>query len=115
MMVIEAPGVHQRAFPWVLAKLNVPRGLYFNTTQRLPTAWEAGGQYNEGGNGDGTLLYPGTDGNPWASLRLKRLYRGLQDVWYLGKGAANPVTDARVWPKDEAAYEAERKRAWDRL
>ncbi len=115
MFVLDAPGVHARAFPWVLARLGAPRGLYFNSTQRLSTAWAAGGQYNEGGNGDGTTVYPGTDGNPWPSLRLKRLQRGLQDLWYLQRGGTNLVTSSRVWPKDESLYEAERLRVWEAL
>ncbi len=115
MMVLDAPAVHPRAFGWVLARLGAPRGLYFNTTQKLTSAWAPGGQYSEGGNGDGTLLYPGTDGLPWPSLRLKRIQRGLQDLWYLQRGGTNPVTSSRVWPKDESLYEAERLRVWEAL
>lgn len=115
MFVLDAPAAHPRAFAWVLHKLGAQRGLYYMADLRLATAWQAGGQYNEGGNGDGTFLYPGKDGNPWPSLRLKRLYRGLQDVWYLNHGGTNLVTTSKVWPALEDTYEAERIRVWNSL
>lgn len=115
MMVLDAPSGHAVAFPLVMAKLGAARGLYFNSTQMLPTAWNPGGLYSEGGDGDGTLLYPGTDGLPWPSLRLKRLYRGLQDAYYLGRGMVNPVTGPTTFPQTEDAYEAARLAAWDKL
>lgn len=115
MMVLDAPTGHAVAFPLLVAKLGAKMGLYFNSTQKLPTAWTPGGQYSEGGNGDGTLLYPGTDGNPWPSLRLKRVYRGMQDAWYLSKGMVNPVQGPTSFPQDEAAYETARLAAWEKL
>lgn len=116
MFVLDAPSVHARAIPWVLARLGAPRGLYFNSTQKLTTAWQPGGLYSEGGNGDGTDVFPGTDGNPWPSLRLKRLYRGLQDQFYRARGAgAGLVTSSKIWPRDEDAFEAERLRIWEGL
>lgn len=115
MMVIDAPAAHARAYASVLQKLGVPRGLYYSATLRLSTAWAPGGQYNEGGNGDGTFVYPGTDGNPWPSLRLKRLHRGLQDRWYWEHGGVNPVKGYRDFPQTEDVYEQERMKVWQAL
>lgn len=115
MFVLDAPLVNFRVFPLAIAKLGAPRGLYFMSNKLLKTAWLPGGQYNEGGNGDGTFLYPGTDGNPWPSLRLKLLYRGLQDAWYAVRSGQNLVTDGKTWPQDMAAYEAARLAAWSSL
>jgi hypothetical protein len=58
-------------------------------------------------NGDGVLLYPGTDTRypadsydvmgPFASLRLKHWRRGIQDVDYLTLAAAiNPTRTAEI-------------------
>lgn len=115
MMVIDAPAAHARAYASVLHKLGVSRGLYYAATVKLPTAWQANGLYNEGGQGDGTLLYPGTDGNPWPSLRLKRLHRGLQDVYYWQHGGVNPVRGARAFPLTEGDYEVARISAWEAM
>jgi len=116
MMVLDAPTGHAIAFPLLLAKLGVPRGLYFNSTQTLPTAWNPGGQYSEGGHGDGNELYAGTDGHPWPSLRLKRYLKGAQlAAIYLKRGMQNPVTGPTTFPQDEAAYETARLAAWEAL
>lgn len=54
--------------------------LYFNGTQKLPTAWADGGQYNEGGNGDGTLVYKCPDKDEACpSLRLVKIGQAYQD------------------------------------
>lgn len=115
MMVLDAPASHARAYAWALQKLGAPRGMYYSSTQMLSTALNPGGQYTYGGNGDGTIVYYGTDGQPWPSLRLKHLYRGLQDVWYLSHGGKNVMTSANATPATEAVFEAERARVWGLL
>ncbi|MHB8875494.1 MAG: DUF4091 domain-containing protein, partial [Myxococcaceae bacterium] len=62
--------------------------LYFETTFDLSRAWTS--QYSFGGNGDGTLLYPGkpsviggTTHIPVASYRLKMIRQGMEDYEYL--------------------------------
>ena len=64
--------------------------LYFAADLHLPQAWNQNGLYDFGGNGDGTLLYPGTPAAiggqthiPVASLRLKSLRDGFEDYEYM--------------------------------
>jgi Glycoside hydrolase 123 N-terminal domain/Glycoside hydrolase 123, catalytic domain len=62
--------------------------LYFTIDDKLATAWSS--VYDFGGNGDGTLLYPGkpsiiggqTD-IPVASIRLKMIREGFEDYEYM--------------------------------
>jgi hypothetical protein len=84
--------VRSRAMPW-LAYYNDVRGvLYYDTL----AAYSTGSQdpwhnlYYSGGNGDGTLFYPGTPAAiggttnvPVASLRLKMLREGMEDYEYM--------------------------------
>ena len=62
--------------------------LYFAVDYDLKTAWTD--QYDFGGNGDGTLFYPGTPARiggkhdiPIDSIRLKRIRDGREDYEYL--------------------------------
>lgn len=125
LMVIEGDRVHARAFPWVSQALGAVESLYFAATVSLPTAWDADGQFNptDGkGNGDGTVLYPGrlgqkglTDHVPVASIRLKQVRRGVQDLEYLKRaqaaGLPGPglVRSATDWEKDESRFNAYRE------
>lgn len=122
MAVLDAPPIHWRAFPALAEKLGMDLGLYFNTSQRLPTAWADGGMYNEGGNGDGTKLLPGLIGQkgldahiPIPSLELKGWRRGSYDAEYqrLGRAAGILPTHLRTaddWSKDPADYDSYRER-----
>jgi hypothetical protein len=67
---------------------NVGGVLYYETTQDLQNAWTS--VYDFGGNGDGTLLYPGkpsiiggTTDIPVASIRLKLIREGFEDYEYM--------------------------------
>jgi hypothetical protein len=101
MMVVDSESVHQRAFPVITYWAGGKAMLYFNGTQMLPTAWTD--QRNEGGNGDGTLVYPG----PSASLRLKNWREGMFDVEYLA------MSD-QVWVKAELAKLITSPSNWNR-
>jgi hypothetical protein len=64
--------------------------LYYETLLHLDTAWSTVYDSSFGGNGDGTLLYPGkpsviggADDIPVASIRLKMLREGLEDYEYM--------------------------------
>lgn len=108
MMVLDAPAVHFRAFPSVLYVSGAVRGLYYTGTKMVTTAWT--NQFNEGGNGDGTLVYPGAA----ASIRLKEIRRGSFDteylVWAKAKGLTPmwPATGPKAWSKDYQNFEAAR-------
>lgn len=87
---IDAPAVQSRAESWMDYKYDVTGDLYWAVDQRLATAWDAGGSYYAGGNGDGTLFYPGrpaiiggTTDIPVESIRLKRIRDGREDYEYL--------------------------------
>lgn len=111
MMVVDASPVHWRAFPVVGYSMGASALLYYDGTKKITTALTPGGLYNEGGNGDGTLVYP-CGANACPSLRLKYLRRGLQDIEWIRlartKGMALPVIvqDTLHWSKNESDYDA---------
>jgi Domain of unknown function (DUF4091)/Spherulation-specific family 4 len=86
--VIDEPPSKARAMGWMCYLYQASGELYFDATHCLSTAWTA--QYAYGGNGDGTLFYPGdpartglNDWTPLESLRLKRIRDGYEDYEYL--------------------------------
>lgn len=98
MMVMDAPPVNWTAYPVVLAGIGAQMGLYYETTQQLSMA--PGGEYYAGGNGDGTLLYAGTNFTVWPSARLLGIKNGLTKIAAMrahGKPLSSLVTDAHHW------------------
>ena len=86
--MVDYPANLNRAMPWVVFLLNASGETYYDTAARLPTAWTD--QFFYGGNGDGTLFYPGTPERiggqssvPLPSLRLKLLRAEVQDYEWL--------------------------------
>lgn len=89
--VVDAPATAARIMPWLAFTHGVAGELYYNTVE----AWFGDGDpwsdlYRHGGNGDGTLFYPGTPERiggrthvPVESLRLKLIRDGLEDYEYL--------------------------------
>lgn len=122
MQVLDAPDVQARAFPLVSYSAGAKMSLYFNTTQNLPSAWAVGGLYSEGGNGDGTLLYPGVTGQkgltadiPVSSKRLKRWRQASYDIEYdlIRKEAGIPACytiTGTSYPTSHATYDACREK-----
>ncbi len=95
---IDQRPLEHRAMPWQDFLYNTTGEYYFETVMDLSTAWNpcnaaaSNCQFNEGGNGDGTLFYPGTPAMiggpvgsdiPIESMRLKRMRDGRQDYEYL--------------------------------
>ena len=87
---VDAPAVQSRAQSWMDFKFDVTGDLYWAVDQSLRTAWADGGLYAFGGNGDGTLFYPGrpaviggTTDIPIESIRLKRIRDGREDYEYM--------------------------------
>jgi hypothetical protein len=85
---IDQPASQARAMGWLAFITGATGELYYSTTQALSTAWTD--QYRSGGNGDGTLFYPGTPAVvggthpiPVESMRLKRIRDGREDHEYL--------------------------------
>jgi hypothetical protein len=86
--VVDQPASEHRAMGIVSYEYGASGELYFAVDYDLDTAWTD--QYDFGGNGDGTLFYPGTPERvggqhdiPIDSIRLKRIRDGREDYEYL--------------------------------
>jgi len=97
-LVVDATAVQARAEPWMHYIYRATGLHYFDSVFHLAEAWDMNGMTDLTGNGDGTLLYPGTPAAvsggssqgiggttniPLASTRLKSLRDGLEDYEYL--------------------------------
>lgn len=112
LSVVGSPEIHQRMFPVVGYALGAERIQYYTLTKRLNTAWDAGGQWNEGGEGDGTALYA-LERKPVASVRLKAWRKGMNDLEYLrllGEDGRALVTSPKEWNKVHAPLDDLRAR-----
>ena len=89
--VIDASAVRNRAMQWMLYRYGATGELYYETGYALATKRDAwADQWAYTGNGDGTLFYPGTVAKiggrtpiPIASIRLKMIREGMEDLEYL--------------------------------
>jgi hypothetical protein len=86
--LIDAPASESRAMGWLTFLYRTSGELYYETGGKLQTAWTD--QFDFGGNGDGTLFYPGTPDRiggtqpiPIESIRLKLIRDGYEDYEYL--------------------------------
>jgi hypothetical protein len=128
--MIDAGGVANRIMPWIAWKYDIRGELYYNIDEMFSRGKDAWNDvYLFGGNGDGTLVYPGRaktiGGNtdiPIESIRLKLIREGLEDYEYLkllARHADAPtvksfvnmlVTNTYTFEKDPAKfYEVRRK------
>jgi hypothetical protein len=118
--VIDAPPAAHRILPWLAWSRDIAGELYFNTVE---TFGRKGSDpwldvYAHGGNGDGTLFYPGTPERiggsthvPIESLRLKLIREGLEDYEYL---ALLERFGERSWAGSRAAELARGTFRWER-
>ncbi len=93
--MIDTPPMANRIFQWLAWEYRVEGELYFNTDEAFGQPTEGGKDPWEsvllfGGNGDGTLFYPGRPDRiggdtqiPVESIRLKLIREGLEDYEYL--------------------------------
>jgi hypothetical protein len=121
--MIDAPATFNRAMSWVAYKYDVRGELYWgaNAADRhyaSPGNSSFEVQWLAGGNGDGSLTYPGrpdviggSSFVPLASLRMKMMRDGLEDLEYfyaaeaaLGRAAVLQVVGKVV----RSAYDFER-------
>lgn len=86
--VIDATAMQARCMSWHTYAYDIGGELYFSTNYQLETAWD--NQCAFGGNGDGTMFYPGTPARiggthhiPITSLRMKLIREGMEDYEYL--------------------------------
>jgi hypothetical protein len=130
--MIDATAVQNRATEWFAFQWDAKGELYYDIDGILKTAWTD--QWGYGGNGDGTLYYPGFATTarlgqpviggrhdiPIESIRLKLIREGIEDYEYLhilsviGEGAFAKATAAALFPQPklssattpEALYQA---------
>jgi hypothetical protein len=111
-MAIDADATRNRSMEWLSFVYNVQGELYYETTQAFFTGDAWTNQYNFGGNGDGTLFYPGTTAKiggkteiPVESLRLKMIRDGMEDYELLnlaktlGAGTQAMAIASGLFPK----------------
>ncbi len=143
--MIDAPATAARAMGSLAFANGIEGELYFDTVFAYDPAGESGkpssaagdpwkSQWAFGGNGDGTLYYPGTPARiggqhdvPVESLRLVQIARGLADHAYLSLcaqlgDAALARAEARAlaatprtWSRDPRAYDAMREKVSARI
>ena len=101
--MVDAPGSRARAMGWLAFSENVSGELYwdavfaYSKNGERNDPWARDGLWAFGGNGDGTLFYPGTPERiggkthvPVESLRLAHVRDGLEDYELLRLVAARP-------------------------
>ncbi len=119
---IDQPASQARAMGWVSYLYGSDGELSHNTVLELDQAWQ--NQYAFGGNGDGTLFYPGSPSGfggapaiggqhdiPIESIRMKRFREGREDYELLnamkaaGQGqAATAAVTTLLGPRDTAMF-----------
>jgi glycosyl hydrolase family 123 len=109
--MIDAPGTSNRIMQWVAWKFHIEGELYYSMNEAY--AYDKDPWTNprfSGGNGDGTLFYPGRPSRigghtdiPIESIRLKLIREGMEDYEYLtllaklaGQKTANEYSDRIV-------------------
>ncbi|MEZ5381864.1 MAG: S-layer homology domain-containing protein [Microthrixaceae bacterium] len=113
---LDAPAVQHRAMSWMARRYDASGELYYAANVKLASAFTAGGLFEAGANGDGTLFAPGkaasiggTDDIPLETVRLKRLRDGREDFelmkWLTDHGRGADV-DALVAGAFPTAYSA---------
>ena len=132
--MIDAPATDARAMGTLAFANRIAGELYFDVVYEYDHGdpWQT--QWAFGGNGDGTLYYPGTPARiggshqvPVESLRLVQISRGLRDHDYLAlcanlgderlarSEAARLAPSLRGFSRDPHSYEAMRARVGDRI
>ncbi|MFL6796061.1 MAG: FG-GAP-like repeat-containing protein [Xanthobacteraceae bacterium] len=141
--MIDATPVRNRVFQWLAFANRIESELYFATDYCWtphsgrdacgdPDPWVS--VYAFGGNGDGTLMYPGTPARiggttpiPVSSIRLKYLRDGMEDFEYLSAlsrngddafaraTAATFITNAYTFDNSSQALASARDALGDRL
>jgi hypothetical protein len=132
--VIDAPSTAARAMGALAFANGIAGELYYDVvySYEFSDPWEL--QYGFGGNGDGTLYYPGTPARiggdrdvPVETLRIVQIHRGIQDYEYLALcrklGDAKLASDEartlapaiRRFSRDPKAYASMRERVGARI
>ncbi len=89
--MIDAAGAANRVMPWIAWKFSIQGELYYSMDEAYSQDKDPWSNVRmSGGNGDGTLFYPGRPNRigghtdiPIESIRLKLIRQGLEDYEYL--------------------------------
>ena len=116
--VIDVPALANRIMPWISWKYNVEGELYYNMDEaysRIADPWKD--VYLFGGNGDGTLFYPGRPDKiggskdiPIESIRLKLIREGLEDYEYLSLLSARKQSE---WANEQVSHVVHAAYDWE--
>ena len=132
---VDVPAVANRIMPWLTWKYKVEGELYFSMNEAFSQDADPWNNiYLFGGNGDGTLFYPGrpnqiggTTDIPIESIRLKLIREGLEDYEYLvllsraglsdfgDKEVSQMVTEVYQWEHDPEMWYAVRRKLGEKL
>ena len=87
---IDHSAMRSRGMEWTSFQLGATGELYYAATEMYSRSDPWTDEWNYGGNGDGSLFYPGTPATiggtshiPLSSLRLKMIREGMEDYEYL--------------------------------
>ena len=119
--MIDNQAIYHRVMPWLTWKYRIEGELYFNTITAYGRAprnpWQE--QFHFGGNGDGTLFYPGAPAKiggksdiPIETIRLKLIREGYEDYEYLllaEKRAGRAKVDAALQGTINTTHQWSRK------
>ena len=91
---LDYPALDCRIWPWLSWKHDIDGMLYWSITHWPKNPWETGEMFSRA-NGDGSVLYPGTDGKPVDSIRWECLRDGMEDyeVFCLLEAATHELAD----------------------
>ncbi|HEY3127950.1 MAG TPA: glycoside hydrolase domain-containing protein [Acidobacteriota bacterium] len=133
--VIDAPAIANRITQWLAWKYRIGGELYYSMDEAFQRNVDPRTDvYMHGGNGDGTLFYPGRPEQiggrspiPIESIRLKLIREGLEDYEYLAllsKLGGGDFADERArrivkttyrWEHDPAIFYATRRELGEEL
>jgi len=133
--VVDVTAVANRIMPWLAWKYRVEGELYFSMNEAFSRNRDPWNDIHLfGGNGDGTLFYPGRPNQiggstdiPIESIRLKLIREGLEDYEYLvllarkgqsdiaDEAISRMVTTVYEWNKDPAILYQIRREIGERL
>jgi len=132
--VIDIPAMANRIMEWLTWVYRVEGELYYNLVEAYGREIDPWNDiYLFGGNGDGTLFYPGRPGQiggsthiPIESIRLKLIREGLEDYEYLTslsnidsqlaqESARKLVTKTYQWNRDPEALYSVRQALGEKL
>ncbi len=115
---VDQPASEARSMGWVSFEYKMTGEIWWDVLEALPNAWNVCNslydncQFIHGGNGDGTLFYPGTPARiggthdiPIESIRMKRIRDGREDFELLTR-LAQAGNRAKAMPIARSVYPA---------